>query len=129
MGLFLNASFELHYPQKLLLQKLYGDDYESIDLDELTWRGELVPFRGTEVASFWPKHVEAAQAKATYRLIKDVPRIRYGDEAGIGDAADFLCHDCAAKRGEFHVPGCDMERCPECGKQLISCACNYDEDF
>jgi TIR domain len=116
--------------QNLLLKKLYGDDYENEDPEELTWRGELVPFRGTEVASFWPKHVETAQAKQTYRLIKDIPRIRYGDEAGFGpDVADRLCHDCAAKRGEFHVPGCDMERCPECGGQLISCECTYDEEF
>ena len=30
-----------------------------------------------------------------------------------------VCHDCGAKLGEYHHPGCDMERCPKCGKQLI----------
>lgn len=31
------------------------------------------------------------------------------------------CHDCGALRGEAHHPGCDMETCPHCGGQLISC--------
>ena len=31
------------------------------------------------------------------------------------------CHDCGALNGEYHHPGCDMETCPKCGGQLISC--------
>lgn len=35
------------------------------------------------------------------------------------------CHDCniVNKRGNVHHWGCDMERCPVCGGQLISCDC------
>ena len=30
------------------------------------------------------------------------------------------CHDCGARLGEYHHPGCDMERCPRCGTQMIN---------
>ena len=35
------------------------------------------------------------------------------------------CHDCDAREGQLHQLGCDMECCPKCGGQLISCGC-YD---
>lgn len=37
--------------------------------------------------------------------------------------AEDICHDCNAARGALHHPGCDMERCPACGGQLIGCDC------
>ena len=35
------------------------------------------------------------------------------------------CHDCniVNQDGNLHHYGCDMERCPKCGGQLISCDC------
>ena len=41
----------------------------------------------------------------------------------MGKVMTRLCHDCSAKEGELHQYGCDMERCPFCGGQLISCGC------
>jgi len=35
------------------------------------------------------------------------------------------CHDCGCEEGQLHKLGCDMERCPFCGHQLISCDCIY----
>lgn len=37
------------------------------------------------------------------------------------------CHDCATPPGGLHHPGCDLEVCPDCGGQSISCDCGLDE--
>ena len=55
------------------------------------------------------------------------------DLAPFGDDPDWPstreeCGDCGAIRGGFHHPGCDIQRCPACGGQLISCGCRFDED-
>lgn len=34
------------------------------------------------------------------------------------------CPDCRVASGGYHHPGCNMERCPRCGLQLISCSCD-----
>jgi hypothetical protein len=34
------------------------------------------------------------------------------------------CPDCDAGPGEVHSTGCDVEQCPYCGGQLISCNCH-----
>lgn len=47
----------------------------------------------------------------------------------VGAPGDFLenegkdarCGDCGAKMGEYHKLYCDIQRCPICGGQLLSC--------
>lgn len=33
------------------------------------------------------------------------------------------CHDCNVVAGQLHHLGCDMEQCPNCGNQLLTCGC------
>ena len=33
------------------------------------------------------------------------------------------CTHCGAQQGEFHRDKCDVEPCPACGRQLVSCSC------
>ena len=37
------------------------------------------------------------------------------------------CGDCGVLEGRIHELGCDMESCPFCGDQLISCGCVHEK--
>jgi len=78
-----------------------------------------------------------------------IERIRYGQEtrftvsryAAAHDEPSWRegiltsnrdCHDCSVGFNQLHHPGCDIEECPMCGAQALSCGCTWpgeeDED-
>lgn len=48
------------------------------------------------------------------------PRLKFYDPDG---RKNGRCPDCNAKNGHYHHWGCDQEKCPRCGWQMISCDC------
>lgn len=52
-------------------------------------------------------------------------RLPYEKEPEYADVMPDVCHDCNAGLGKYHHFGCDMERCPKCHGQLITCDCNW----
>lgn len=57
---------------------------------------------------------------------KSIAMIRWGEEEGW--TADHRCGDCGVLPGGFHHLGCDVQQCPRCRGQMITCGCRFNED-
>jgi hypothetical protein len=70
----------------------------------------------------WPTHYVSLDGRRW-------PRIAYGNESVDCGADRHPCRDCLVVKGEYHVsPICEVEQCPCCGGQFVSCDCDFVGD-
>ena len=81
------------------------------------------------MARGWPERIQQAQKTPTYEIGgKSYRRIPYGKEPDDWNADRLTCHDCCVRKGQLHVPGCDVECCPRCRGQAMCCDCPRPDD-
>jgi len=83
----------------------------SWDSKELRWHGDKKP---------------ASDPRRFVINGEEYDRVAYG--SGSDDLDLPTCDDCGVARGKLHQIGCDLEPCPRCGGQAITCECFYEDD-
>lgn len=70
----------------------------------------------------------AIRLKTSDGLTAVFERLRFGDEPDFAELGTQQCHDCGAEPGNLHTTLCDMEVCPACWGQFLSCGCESFAD-
>ena len=55
-------------------------------------------------------------------------RVRFGQESGNRWEEFDYCPECGVSYGGIHHVGCDVEECPRCRTQYLSCDCGEADD-
>lgn len=100
------------------------------------FREEFIIFQGNTMHRSWPSALLAAQdVRVVWLNNQSYQRFRYGEEpmwrhSEYGDHPIRACGDCSCLPGQYHASYCDIEQCPRCEGQFLSCDCepNVDTD-
>lgn len=104
------------------------NEYHIDGIPDEEVKRDFVMYNGALVHKNWPKKIEEEQNRKTFRIEgKEYDRVKWGDEQEKYED-HTNCGDCGVLKGQYHVAGCDLEECPKCGWQRLSCDCKYEWD-
>lgn len=88
-----------------------------------------VDYHGLRLSQEYLEQIDDAQTIREININRQGhERVRFGKEVEDWGWNRGTCGDCGVALGFFHVPGCDVERCPVCDGQAIGCNCEYEGD-
>lgn len=120
---------------------------DSVIEDLILFEREFIIYRGQEIRKSdlqdYKDELEEAQIHSNFvdKRGRVIQRIKFGMEDSVScddekssfnrffksDIYKFsYCGDCGTKQGEYHLHGCDLERCPICGRQPFVCDCGLE---
>lgn len=128
-------NFVSEFADKILNEEIHKHiDTEFVrDYDDLRslFEEEIVYYNSIFMAKVLKEEILQEQEN-THITIDGVEykRIKYGSPEEypefISSPTPYFsspCHDCLVITGQVHLVGCDMERCPKCGEQLLGDKC------
>lgn len=89
---------------------------------------DLVPMFGQMMRRDWADALANAQNETNYRDADgEYRRVSFGNEWFLDRhiVASGPCRHCGTIEGKLHFSACDYEQCPKCGKQLMTCDCEF----
>lgn len=125
-------SFHYKYLNEELHDNIHPSYWEQeARLIERFKKSDLVIYGGVQVSKYYPIDIAESQLYPTF-TVEDIeyPRIKFGKETEEDNVyRKSHCGDCSVKQGYYHALGCDLEVCPKCGGQAVSCDCDLYKEF